>query len=214
MKAVQLSGTTGRRRGRPRDAGRDSSILDATMELLEEWGYDQLTVKDIAERAGAGLGAIYRRWPNKLALVVAAVQAQAADCIHFVVTGDIVEDLSQAMMLEGARAEQRCIPGFISAMQHEPRLAAAVRDAMVIPKVNAFAQILSSEFDDPADCRLRAELALAILLHRTLIGIDLPDEQEIRDRLVPVILGWRPLGPQIRMGRYGSARPGVTTPLS
>ena len=54
-----------RRRGRPRAADRDAALLDATQQLLDELGYDRLRIQDVADRAHAGLGTIYRRWPTK-----------------------------------------------------------------------------------------------------------------------------------------------------
>src|SRR4030088_2608174 len=69
----------GPRRGRPRGAARDTAILDATQQLLEELGYDRLRIQDVADRAHAGLATIYRRWPTKQALVIAAMQHRAPD---------------------------------------------------------------------------------------------------------------------------------------
>src|SRR3989440_12957982 len=63
-----------RRRGRPRAPDRDTAILDATQQLLEELGYDRLRIQDVADRAHAGLATIYRRWPTKQALVIAALE--------------------------------------------------------------------------------------------------------------------------------------------
>ena len=68
-----------RRRGRPRAADRDTAILDATQQLLEELGYDRLRIQDVADRAHAGLATIYRRWPTKQALVIAALQLMAPE---------------------------------------------------------------------------------------------------------------------------------------
>jgi AcrR family transcriptional regulator len=175
------------RRGRPLDASRDDCILAATMELLTERGYDRVTVKSIAERAGAGLGAIYRRWPTKLALVVAALRAEEDVLPAVSRTGDAAEDLSRALIRTVDRMEHR-IPGFASSMRREPELADAVRDALVYPRQREFAQILAAVFDDPEECALRAELALGLPLQRLILGIALPDEHDIRTRLVPILL--------------------------
>jgi AcrR family transcriptional regulator len=175
------------RRGRPLDGSRDECILSATIELLSEQGYDKVTVKDIAERAGAGLGAIYRRWPTKVAVVVAALRAED-DRLPPPRSGDTAEDLTRALMWTFDRMEHR-IPGFVSAMQREEELARAVRETLVFPKQREFADILASVFDDPDECVFRAELALGLPLHRLVLGMELPDEHEIRSRLVPVLLG-------------------------
>lgn len=60
-------------RGRPRDARIDDAILDATLRLLGDVGYQAMSISAIAEAAGVGRPAIYRRFPSKADLVVAAV---------------------------------------------------------------------------------------------------------------------------------------------
>lgn len=47
------------------------------MELLREVGYDQLTIDAVVVRAAASKATIYRRWPDKRALVRAALLARS-----------------------------------------------------------------------------------------------------------------------------------------
>jgi AcrR family transcriptional regulator len=56
--------------GRPRSERADRAIVDATLELLAEAGVAGTSIEAIAARAGVGKATIYRRWPNKDALVV------------------------------------------------------------------------------------------------------------------------------------------------
>jgi AcrR family transcriptional regulator len=75
---VEGPDSTGRRvgaGGRRIDSSRDAVILQAALDGLAERGYDLLTMDEIAARARAGKGAIYRRWPSKAALVADAVVA-------------------------------------------------------------------------------------------------------------------------------------------
>lgn len=65
--------------GRPRDACAEARILDATLELLSEVGFAGLTVDGVAIRAGVGRATIYRRWPSKGALLLAASQCLVGD---------------------------------------------------------------------------------------------------------------------------------------
>jgi AcrR family transcriptional regulator len=60
--------------GRPRSEKSHRAILDATLELLAEQGFDGLSIEGVADRAGVGKTTIYRRWANKEALVSAALQ--------------------------------------------------------------------------------------------------------------------------------------------
>jgi AcrR family transcriptional regulator len=60
--------------GRPRSARADGVIIDAVLEMLTD-GYtaDTLSIEAVAAKAGVGKATIYRRWPNKEALIVDAV---------------------------------------------------------------------------------------------------------------------------------------------
>lgn len=59
--------------GRPRDDRIDRAVLDATLELLTEGSYADLTLTAVAARAGTSVPAVRRRWPSKLHLVHQAV---------------------------------------------------------------------------------------------------------------------------------------------
>jgi AcrR family transcriptional regulator len=62
-----------RRPGRPRSPEAHAAILRAALELAVEGGLGGLSMEAIAARAGVGKATIYRRWPNKEALLVDAV---------------------------------------------------------------------------------------------------------------------------------------------
>ncbi len=59
------------------------AILDAFVRLLLEKGYARLTIRDIANLAGVGLGTVYEHFPSKKAI--------AANCIHLRFKGVAVE---------------------------------------------------------------------------------------------------------------------------
>ncbi|MET9110283.1 TetR/AcrR family transcriptional regulator [Streptomyces zhihengii] len=52
-----------------RSADRLARILDACAELLDECGYEELSTRAVAERAGVPIGSVYRFFGNKRALV-------------------------------------------------------------------------------------------------------------------------------------------------
>ena len=64
-----------RGRGRPRNAEADTAILSATRALLAERGWADLTIAEVAARAGVAKTTIYRRWPTKPELVAAVTRA-------------------------------------------------------------------------------------------------------------------------------------------
>ena len=51
---------------------RETELLAVTLQLLQEHGYDRLTVDAVAARARASKATVYRRWPSKAELVLAA----------------------------------------------------------------------------------------------------------------------------------------------
>ena len=60
--------------GRPVDKLRDLAILRAALELVEEQGYDCVTMDAIALRAHAGKATLYRRWKSKPYLIAEAIR--------------------------------------------------------------------------------------------------------------------------------------------
>ena len=58
-----------RRRGEELEA----ALLDAAWDELAEVGFAKLTMESVAVRAKTGVAVLYRRWPNKDDLVIAAI---------------------------------------------------------------------------------------------------------------------------------------------
>lgn len=84
---------------RRRGAALEEAILRAAVDELTESGYAGLTMDKVAARAGTNKNAIYRRWPNRLALGIAAYR-QLATTVPLPDTGslrgDVLEWLRQA----------------------------------------------------------------------------------------------------------------------
>jgi AcrR family transcriptional regulator len=87
-------GSAAPRRGRPRDAQAEQAILQTTVALLSEVGFNRLSIEAVAARAGVGKPTIYRRWPSKLELVIDAVK-RLTPPMPTVDTGDPLTDLRQ-----------------------------------------------------------------------------------------------------------------------
>ena len=63
------------RRGRPRSEQAEEAIIDAVFTRFGEGvSYDGLSMEAVASAAGVGKATIYRRWPNKEALVIEAMR--------------------------------------------------------------------------------------------------------------------------------------------
>ncbi|MEM7405633.1 MAG: TetR/AcrR family transcriptional regulator [Pseudomonadota bacterium] len=82
------------RRGRPRNPAIDASLLECTVRLLAERGFEATTVDAVALACGITRATVYRRFPNKYALVEAAVEALLAQGVPQVEPGaNPVEDI-------------------------------------------------------------------------------------------------------------------------
>jgi len=114
--------------GRKRDDQRTDAILNAAADLLLEVGFDRIRTQDIAERAGAGKGAIYRRWPTKEALLAEAIRNMPA--VEAPVSDDPVADLRTLVGERCRTAAQKpdLVPGLISAMRADEGIEAAVKE--------------------------------------------------------------------------------------
>lgn len=83
-------------RGR-RPGGRAAAVVaavrKAAVELLDEKGYFELQLPEVATRAGVNKTTVYRRWPTRAALVNDLLLAMAAEHLPARDTGDVVGDL-------------------------------------------------------------------------------------------------------------------------
>ena len=82
-----------RRGPRRRGAALESAIFDAVLAELRERGYAGLSIDAVADRARVSKASLYRRWPGRAELVVAAVHALLPDPTTLPDTGTLRGDL-------------------------------------------------------------------------------------------------------------------------
>jgi AcrR family transcriptional regulator len=115
--------------GRPRDARIDGAVLQATVDLLGETGYADLSVDAIAKRARTSKPAIYRRWPSKAHLVHEAV-FPIGDATELPDTGSLAGDVLEMMRRTRAvlttPAARAALPGLVGEMAADLTLHAAL----------------------------------------------------------------------------------------
>lgn len=179
--------------GRPLDASVQTALLRATQELLIEEGYERLSVEAVAKRCGASKATIYRRWPSKMALVVAAAQElfPAPDVPN---TGELRTDLlacGRAYLKEDGRSQQvlACIQ---TAARHDPALCDATRAALGSPEDRLFYQVLSRAvsaglISTDVDVQTVAEVFPGIAFHYTA-ALGLPVDEALILRVVDHVL--------------------------
>jgi AcrR family transcriptional regulator len=78
--------------GRPRSVKSHQAMLQATLELLAEVGFDALSIEAIAARAGVGKTTIYRRYTCKEELVADAIESIRQD-VEIPDTGNLWGDM-------------------------------------------------------------------------------------------------------------------------
>lgn len=87
----------GPRVGQQRPGGRAArvraDVLAAAAELLTAVGYDQMSVEDVAKRAGVHKTTVYRRWQTKAELVADAVRIHSQEAVPIPDTGTVLGDL-------------------------------------------------------------------------------------------------------------------------
>jgi len=122
-------------RGRPRTAGTDDRILDATLRLLSREGYDGMSIAAVAAEAGVTKPTLYRRWQSKEELVTSAVSRLAATGPDDNVDGDVWERLVAELHSFHAaisRPHGMALVGNVLALEHRhPQLINLYRHKVV-----------------------------------------------------------------------------------
>ena len=82
---------------RRRGAELEQAILRAALDELAETGYSGLAMDRVARRAGTNKNAIYRRWPNRAALGLAAYRQLAVSDQQLPDTGELRGDVLELL---------------------------------------------------------------------------------------------------------------------
>lgn len=122
----------------------DEQLLRATQDLLISEGVERLTMDAVVKRCGVSKATIYRRWPSKTALVVAAAAA-LLETAPVPDTGDLREDLlacGRAYVQKDVR-NQQVLASLLSATRYDEALRDAARDVIGTPYGDAFVRVLT-----------------------------------------------------------------------
>ncbi|HUJ67002.1 MAG TPA: TetR/AcrR family transcriptional regulator, partial [Acidimicrobiales bacterium] len=184
-----------RQPGRPRDPGYDRAILDATLQVLLDKGYKGLTIDGVAAKTGIGRPTIYRRWPSKPALVIAAL-AQSVGLSPTPDTGALRSDLlafqRQQVRLMDSPESRRTTAGLVADLVADPELGEVYFRDYIAPRRESMKQALQravnrGELRADADFDLIYDMLLGPLFMRSVVrgealGLDMVE------RTVEVVL--------------------------
>lgn len=90
-------GMLGKKRLGGRSARVRAEVFEATLQLLVEKGFENLSVIEIAARSGVNATSIYRRWGNKINLAVEAILGSEAVHIPVPDKGSLRADLIELL---------------------------------------------------------------------------------------------------------------------
>lgn len=181
---------------RPRVEGeREDEILDATVDLLIEAGYDRLTMDAVAKRSRASKATLYRRWDNKASLVVEAlIRAKQSPSIGDHDTGSLRGDLLSTFCgHEGVNETATQVMGsVITALSTDPEFAEQFRDKFIAPKIAVTQAIYQraverGEISAAIDLEMIGPALAGILLHRTFI-LGIPPDDATIERVVDHVI--------------------------
>lgn len=181
--------------GRPRSAQADEAIVDATIALLTEEGFDRLSMDAVAARAGVGKATIYRRWPSKEALVIDAV-ARRSDPFPADREGPIRERI--VAILEGVLTKSRTgvgrlLPCMVGASVSNPALASHYRTQIIEPRRAHIAEVIRDgvrrgELREDLDVDAAIDAIVGPLVYRIVFAGDRPLDRTDCHRLADTVL--------------------------
>jgi AcrR family transcriptional regulator len=187
----------GASRGRPRDADADARILRAAVELLTEVGAEATTMSAVIERSGVARATIYRRWPNREELLIAALR-EIKGRGPITLSGDLETDIARSA--EQARhtlAEERfrsILPLLARDLveRHGRRREGSATFHRVAPNYARLAQVYEQSardagLRDDIEGELVSDLIIGAQLAR-LLSTGRPPSKATTDRLVEIVL--------------------------
>jgi len=175
-----------RRTENVRVQGRSARVVDAILQAVAEElgrvGYADLRIEDVATRSGVNKTTIYRRWPQKSELVIAALERLNPDTVTED-TGALRSDLLAFLGAVRARIENPVGRGFVRMVQAErahPEVSGMLRRLRLrhteARRVLFERAIQRGEIPPGSDTLLLSELLMSPLITRLVhFGLEADD---------------------------------------
>jgi AcrR family transcriptional regulator len=198
----------GRRGGRPK-GGSDGivrAVLEATLRQLGDRGFPGVSVDEVAKAAGVNKTSIYRRWPSRGALVLAALQTLRDLEPPPPQTGSLREDLVAMLRAKVALVSTGSGCKILRAMiafedEEVARVARALRKQRYrVPMAVIQGAIARGELPPGTDPSLLAEVLLAPMYYRIIV-LNEPVTRRYIERVVDQVLEGAQMQLQLRSPR-------------
>lgn len=188
-----------RPKGRPRSHEAHMAILKAALSEVHELGFRAVSIDSLSAKAGVAKTTIYRRWPNKAAVVMDAFFHEIGPGIAFVPCEKSVDSI-QIQMQALAKAFRGKFGPLIKALlgeaQFDPELAEAFRDRWIAPRREAAKAVLrdairKEELRSSIDLDTTIDALYGGLYYRLLIGAGRLSQAYVDDLFRHVMGGLR-----------------------
>lgn len=181
------------KRGRPRSAQLDETILSAARNLVGEAGINNMSMDELARRADVSKATIYRRWSSKEALVLDALRSAMSPIDHIdtgSLRGDLTGYLAELVARFGTSAHNDVLPHLIEVACHDESIQVSLDDWVRfrrVPLRDIFERALArGEIDANADIEVLIDATIGPIVYRRLLTRD-PIDEDFAMRLVAVV---------------------------
>ena len=176
-------------------SARERELLAVTLRLLQEHGYERLTLDEVAAAGRASKATMYRRWPTKAELVLAAfIEGVSQDAVP-PDTGTLREDLIAIGDTVCAQAKEHSatLRAVLGEVSRNPELNDAMQQQLFDQRRAMMKQVVRRAVDrgeigaDAANSELW-DLLPGYLIYRTVIQNRLPTRRTVRTLVDDVIM--------------------------
>lgn len=188
--------TPQQQRGRPRNTQIDDAVIAATLDMLDEKGYWEISVEAVARAAGTSKPAVYRRWSGRPDLVLAAL-ADRLDVPTAPDTGCTLCDIDESFgifLSAYRRIRPESLGSLYAECARDPELRARFTHTLVEPARNAVARSLDraiarGDLRESVDRELLLDLVASLVHYRALFGPGHLDQEDADGALEILLQG-------------------------
>ncbi|SEM63330.1 DNA-binding transcriptional regulator, AcrR family [Streptacidiphilus jiangxiensis] len=168
-------------------------VLDAVLQLVTEQGMDAVTMDAVAARAGVSKPAMYRRWPTKQDLVLAAAESRIG-AVDIPDLGDFRAELRALLESRMRRYREPGTDRLLAELIGAAAKAQGARGAYATytARVTDQTRAILERGIERGDVRADLDVPTAVTLVASppvfrLVGEQLPPDQRFVDELVDLL---------------------------